>query len=195
MTATATRRSLEDSGSRTADAALVAACLAGDSSAERELYDRHASAAYRAAFRLCGDSDVAADITQEAFVVAFGHLHQFQGRSAFRTWLIAIVASAARAARRKNGWLWRNMASLDDRLPARSLGEEGSDLSEHLGIAIGRLSEKLRMVFVMHDVEGFTHQEISEALDIPVGTSKARLFDARAKLRHALAHHWRDRQP
>jgi RNA polymerase sigma-70 factor (ECF subfamily) len=60
-------------------------------------------------------------------------------------------------------------------------------LRERLHAAIDALSVKLRPVFVMHDVEGYTHEEISTTLGIPVGTSKARLFDARAKLRAALA--------
>jgi RNA polymerase sigma-70 factor (ECF subfamily) len=62
-----------------------------------------------------------------------------------------------------------------------------SDLRARLHAAIDALSEKLRPVFVMHDVEGYTHDEIAGTLGIPVGTSKARLFDARARLRLALA--------
>src|SRR5215813_10466763 len=62
-----------------------------------------------------------------------------------------------------------------------------ADLKARLHSAVDALSEKLRPVFVMHDVEGYTHEEIAGALGIPVGTSKARLFDARAKLRLALA--------
>ena len=62
-----------------------------------------------------------------------------------------------------------------------------ADLKTRLHSAVDALSEKLRPVFVMHDVEGYTHEEIATTLGIPVGTSKARLFDARAKLRLALA--------
>jgi RNA polymerase sigma-70 factor (ECF subfamily) len=61
------------------------------------------------------------------------------------------------------------------------------DLRARLFEAIDALSEKLRPVFIMHDIEGYTHEEIGETLGIPIGTSKARLFDARAKLRTALA--------
>src|SRR5580658_6731831 len=70
------------------DAELVEACLAGDAAAERTLYQRHAD-------MLCGDPDTAADITQEAFVQAFVRLSQFRGESTLRTWLIAILVSAA----------------------------------------------------------------------------------------------------
>ena len=78
---------------------------------------------------------------------------------------------------------------LDDAgdLPATGARRAPHDLREKLHAAIDGLSVKLRPVFVMHDVEGYTHDEIATVLGIPVGTSKARLFDARAKLRAALA--------
>ena len=74
---------------------------------------------------------------------------------------------------------------------ARSIGsikrEAEPDLKARLNAAIDSLSEKYRTVFLMHDVEGFTHEEIGAALGIPAGTSKTRLFQGRAKLREALA--------
>jgi RNA polymerase sigma-70 factor (ECF subfamily) len=74
----------------------------------------------------------------------------------------------------------------DERLALQPAGFT-ADLRTRLQAAVDALSEKLRPVFVMHDVEGYTHEEIAGALGIPVGTSKARLFDVRAKLRMALA--------
>ena len=71
-------------------------------------------------------------------------------------------------------------------LPAAQRNVSPHDLRERLHASIDALSVKLRPVFVMHDVEGYTHEEIANTLGIPVGTSKARLFDARAKLRAAL---------
>ena len=70
---------------------------------------------------------------------------------------------------------------------------QDADLAAHVDAAIAALSDKLRVVVVMHDVEGFTHLEIATALRIPTGTSKGRLADARTKLRAALANHWKDR--
>ena len=72
-------------------------------------------------------------------------------------------------------------------LPAEPGRGFPADLKTRLHAAVDALSEKLRPVFLMHDVEGYTHEEIATSLGIPVGTSKARLFDARAKLRMALA--------
>ena len=175
------------------DAELVEACLAGDAAAERALYQQHADTLHRVAFRLCGDPDVAADITQEAFVQAFARLSQFRAESTLRTWLIAILVSAAGKTLRKGRWLRDRSTDLNERIPQPPGSSHDADLAAHVNAAIAALSDKLRVVVVMHDVEGFTHLEIAIALRIPTGTSKGRLADARTKLRAALAKHWKDR--
>ncbi|HUP88147.1 MAG TPA: sigma factor, partial [Longimicrobiales bacterium] len=77
------------------DNELIARVLAGDESAERALYDAHVDRVYRLAYRLAGDADLAQDFAQEAFVRAFSRLREFQGRSAFGTWLHAITVSVS----------------------------------------------------------------------------------------------------
>jgi RNA polymerase sigma-70 factor, ECF subfamily len=175
---------------RLLDRQLVSKCLAGDALAERALYDAHVERIYRLMHRMAGDGDLAADFTQETFIRAFERLEQFRGDSSLATWLHTIAVSVALNGMRKVKRLRGRMDNIDDASGAAMAVEPKgftADLRLRLHSAIDALSEKLRPVFVMHDVEGFTHQEIAGTLGIPVGTSKARLFDARAKLRLALS--------
>jgi len=173
--------------SYSADRELVSRCLAGDPDAERALYDAHVDRVYRLAFRMAGDSDLAADFTQDTFVRAFDRLEQYRGDSALSTWLHAIAVSVTLNGMRKVRRMHTSTEELvDSPALATEVRELPPDLRMRLHAAIDALSAKLRPVFLMHDVEGYTHDEIATALSIPVGTSKARLFDARAKLRAAL---------
>jgi RNA polymerase sigma-70 factor (ECF subfamily) len=173
---------------RLIDRQLVTRCLDGDAIAERALYDAHVERIYRLMHRMAGDSDLAADFTQETFIRAFERLSQYRGDSSLATWLHTIAVSVALNGLRKVKRLRGRVDNIDD-TPLLSVEPRGltPDLKTRLHSAIDALSEKLRPVFVMHDVEGYTHDEIAGSLGIPVGTSKARLFDARAKLRLALA--------
>jgi RNA polymerase sigma-70 factor, ECF subfamily len=173
---------------RLLDRELVSRCLAQDALAERALYDAHVDRIYRLMHRMAGDADLAADFTQETFIRAFERLEQFRGDSSLATWLHTIAVSVALNGMRKVKRIQGRTEIIDDMpsLAAEAFRFTG-DLKARLHAAIDALSEKLRPVFVMHDVEGYTHEEIAGSLGIPIGTSKARLFDARAKLRVALA--------
>jgi RNA polymerase sigma-70 factor (ECF subfamily) len=173
---------------RSADRQLVARCLAGDMVAERALYDAHVDRIYRLMFRMAGETELAEDFTQEAFIRAFDRLDQYRGDSALGTWLHAIAVPVALNGLRKVKRIRVRTEPIEES-PRLAVQPKGftADLRAKLHAAVDALSEKLRPVFVMHDVEGYTHEEIAGALGIPVGTSKARLFDARAKLRLALA--------
>ena len=170
------------------DAQLVARCIAGDRSAERALYDAHVDRVYRIAYRLAGDSDLAQDFTQETFIRAFSRLSQYRGDASLSTWLHSIATSVSLNGMRSVTRIRGRSTNIDDvpELPAAPHRASPHDLRERMHASIDALSAKLRPVFVMHDVEGYTHEEIATSLGIPVGTSKARLFDARAKLRAAL---------
>ena len=174
--------------SRLHDRQLITRCLAGDTLAERALYDAHVERVYRLMHRMAGDSDLAADFTQETFIRAFERLEQYRGESSLGTWLHTIAVSVALNGMRKVKRL-RGRTEAIDSVPEIAIQPLGftADLRARLHSAVDALSEKLRPVFVMHDVEGYTHDEIATTLGIPVGTSKARLFDARAKLRLALS--------
>ncbi|HVX39447.1 MAG TPA: sigma-70 family RNA polymerase sigma factor [Gemmatimonadaceae bacterium] len=172
---------------RLLDRHLVDRCLAGDPTAERALYDAHVDRIYRLMHRMAGDGELAADFTQETFIRAFARLGQFRADASLATWLHTIAVSVALNGMRKVKRSHGRIDDLDDSLLAVEPHGFTSDLKARLHAAIDALSDKLRAVFVMHDVEGYTHEEIAGTLGIPVGTSKARLFDARAKLRLALA--------
>jgi RNA polymerase sigma-70 factor (ECF subfamily) len=175
--------------SRLTDRQLVSRCLAGDAIAERELYDAHVDRVYRLAFRMAGDADLASDFTQDTFIRAFERLDQFRGDASLATWMhsitVSVVLNGMRSIKRIRG----QTESMDQtsNIAAAEPAGFSPDLKARLHAAIDALSERLRPVFLMYDVEGFSHDEIATALEIPVGTSKARLFEARAKLRVALA--------
>ncbi|MBA3260526.1 MAG: sigma-70 family RNA polymerase sigma factor [Gemmatimonadales bacterium] len=170
------------------DRELIGRVLAGDPDAERALYDAHVDRVFRLVYRMAGDMDRAQDWVQETFIRAFDRLAGFRGESALSTWLcsiaISITLNGLRKVRRSN----EREVALDD---ASGIGtsprEADPDLKVRLSQAIDGLPEGYRTVFVMHDVEGFTHGEIAHVLGVQPGTSKAQLFRARARLREALA--------
>ena len=170
------------------DTNLIARAVAGDLAAQRALYDQHVDRVYRLAYRLAGDEELARDFTQETFVRAFDRLATFRGDSSLGTWLHTIgVSVALNGLRKVKRWRARE-APLDEGLTAAATTRHAEpDLKERLARAIDALPDGYRTVFVMHDVEGYTHEEIATSLGIQPGTSKAQLFRARAKLRVALA--------
>ncbi|HEX5387047.1 MAG TPA: sigma-70 family RNA polymerase sigma factor [Gemmatimonadales bacterium] len=170
------------------DRILIARVLAGDASAERELYDRYVDRIFRLVYRLAGDMDRAQDYTQETFIRAFARLAEFRGESSLSTWLCAIATSVGlNGLRRTKRREVREVVMDQAELPDLAERAPDPDLKARLHQAIDALPERYRAVFVMHDVEGYTHEEIARALGTRPGTSKAQLFRARARLRQALA--------
>ena len=170
------------------DGQLVAAVLRGEADAERMLYDRHVDRVYRLAWRMTGDETLARDFTQDTFVRAFEKLADFRSESSLATWLHAIGSSVILNGLRKVQRI-RGRELGGDTLPdvPTTRREAEPDLKRRLAEAIDGLPDGYRMVFVMHDVEGYTHEEIAASLGIQPGTSKAQLFRARGKLREQLA--------
>ena len=170
------------------DTDLVSEVLRGEARAERELYDRHVDRVFRLAYRMAGDETLARDLTQDTFIRAFARLAEFRGESSVGTWLHSIATSVILNGLKKVKRI-RSREQTGDELPevAVTRREAEPDLKVRLARAIDNLPDGYRMVFVMHDVEGFTHEEIGAALGIRAGTSKAQLFRARARLRGELA--------
>ncbi|HWZ27074.1 MAG TPA: sigma-70 family RNA polymerase sigma factor [Gemmatimonadales bacterium] len=170
------------------DRELIARVRAGDPVAERALYDAHVDRVYRLSYRMAGDDDLARDFTQETFIRAFERLDTFRGESAFSTWLHSIATSVALNGLRKVKRFKKREADIEE-ADGVSTGRPRAepDLKGRLAVAIDELPEGYRTVFLLHDVEGYTHEEIGAALAIESGTSKAQLSRARAKLRVALA--------
>ncbi len=167
---------------------LIARTLAGDPAAERALFEAHVDRVYRLAYRITGDPDVAQDCAQDTFIRAFQRLGTFRGDSKLGTWLGAIAISTALNAVRSRKRGERFSAPLDEAVESGQLPVAADpDLRDRLHAAIDGLPDGYRTVFLLHDVEGYTHEEIGQLLGVQSGTSKAQLFRARAKLRDALA--------
>jgi RNA polymerase sigma-70 factor, ECF subfamily len=170
------------------DSELIAGARAGDRMAARRLYDRHAPRVYRLIYRSVGDEELAREYTQDTFVKVFQRLDQYRGESAFSTWLHSVAMSMLFTGLRR---LKRVRARELELATAVSLPthDESADphLRDRLQSELERLPPRLRIPILLHDVEGYTHREIGRMLDIPEGTSKARLSEARARLRVALA--------
>jgi len=163
--------------------------IQGDEAAMRSLWSRHAPHIDAVVRRLVGnDLDVAADIAQEVWIQIFRALPQYRGDSQFGTWAHRIAVNRTLNALRKT----RRLAKIETEVEEDSaLVEQDSErvmVMQTIASAAQRLSPGARAVFLLHDVEGFTHEEIAERLGITAGGSKSQLFKARAKLRTLLAH-------
>ncbi|HEX6135252.1 MAG TPA: sigma-70 family RNA polymerase sigma factor [Longimicrobiales bacterium] len=157
----------------------------GDAAAIRDLYRRYAPRVHAVVRRLAGDEALAEDWAQEAWVRAFRALPSFRGDARFSTWLHRIAVNSALHGRR-----WRERrAGREAALPAENPHAARTDqvvLRVSLQRALDELPEGMRQIIVLHDVEGYTHEEIGELLGIAPGTSKSQLFKARARLRARL---------
>lgn len=177
-------------GASLTDQELIAGVLDGDPAAERALYDAHVDRVYRLAWRMTGDAHLAEDCTQDTFVRAFEKLAGFRGESSLATWLCAIAHSTVLNALRKTKRFRERETDIETAPEQPTPGRRSEpDLKERVGQALDKLAPGYRTVFVMHDLEGYTHEEIGETLGIETGTSKAQLSRARARLREMLAAH------
>jgi RNA polymerase sigma-70 factor (ECF subfamily) len=169
------------------EADLVRAAQGGDTAAFEELYRLHASRVYGLCLRMCANPAKAEDLTQEAFVRAWRKLGSFRRRSGFGTWLHRLTVNLVIGHLRSTG-RWESRLTVIDSLPERGDGDaaSGARASIDLERAISQLPPQARMVFVLHDIEGYTHPEIARLCSLAVGTSKAHLHRARQQLREAL---------
>jgi len=156
----------------------------GDEFAFRELYRRHSPILFRLAVRLLGGSDPdAGDVLQEAWCRAFEGLRRFSGGSSFRTWLAGVVVNCSREHIRARAQS-RSLPSAGlASPPAGPSPEREMDVRR----ALDALPDGFREVLVLHDVGGYTHEEIALVLEIAPGTSKSQLSRARRALRTELA--------
>jgi RNA polymerase sigma factor (sigma-70 family) len=165
-----------------ADAVLAAA---GDAVAFERLYRRHVGRVYSLVRRMLG-GEHADDVTQDVFVRAWQKIGLFRGESAFGTWLHRLginVVLARRAELGKARDRFLDDETVLDRVASRPVTV---DARMDFEAALARLPEGAREVFVLHDVEGYKHEEIAELLQVTAGTSKSQLHRARMVLRQYL---------
>jgi RNA polymerase sigma-70 factor (ECF subfamily) len=167
----------------------VALAAAGDRRAFERLYRAHLERVFSLCVRMCGNRARAEELTQDVFVRVWEKLPLFRGESAFSTWLHRLAVNVVLNDRKVEG---RERARVGPAAEGEDPGEPGvSPLPAHaerldLEAAIAQLPPGARMVFVLHDVEGYTHEEIAEMLGVTAGGSKAQLHRARLLLREAL---------
>jgi RNA polymerase sigma-70 factor, ECF subfamily len=177
------------------DEHLIACFLRGQPKALEELFQRYREPAYRVAHRLLGNEADALDALQEGFIKALTHLHGFERRSSFKTWLLRIVSNASldlgrQRSRRETVSL--QAAEWQDHEPGFEssidplLEVEQAELRQAVDAALAELPEVQRRTFVLHVDGGLSYREIASVMRISIGTVMSRLFYARQKLKGML---------
>jgi len=165
------------------EAELIEACLANDRLAQKRLYERYCQAMYTVAYRITSDFELADDVLQEAFIKIFRALPKFRRESTLGAWIKTIVIRTA-------------LSKIKGQPPFETFDNHQHDEAidwghrldvEYLERAIQALPEGYRAVFVLIEVEGYSHKETAELLGISEGTSKSQLFHAKKRLRAALS--------
>jgi len=178
---------------RSAELELVERCRRGELGAFEELYRAHSGRLFSLAVRMLGNPADAEDQLQEIFLSAHRKLESFSGESALGTWLYRLAMNQILDHVRSRGVRTGQMTDgLDDmsvlaETGSRRLADRAIDRID-LERAIAELPEGCRAAFVLHDVEGLEHREVSEVLGIAEGTSKSQVHKARLRLRALLAH-------
>jgi len=178
----------EDEDRRATELRLVRQAQAGDLVAFERLYRENERKVFGLCFRMSSDPALAEELTQEVFVRAWRKLSSFRGESAFSSWLYPLTVNVALSERRSRRRRDARIVATEDpasleRAPRSPAPEAGFDLEK----AMAALPPGALAVFVLHDVEGRTHEEIAQLLGLAPGTSKAQLHRARRLLREALA--------
>jgi RNA polymerase sigma-70 factor, ECF subfamily len=174
------------------DVELARAAAAGDSAAFEKLYEQHRRRVYSLCLRMLGNVSQAEDLTQEVFLQVFKKIGSFRGDSAFTTWLHRLTVNQVLMHLRRRGVKLEHTSEEGDftdvvETPLQSTRRISMVDRLALEKAISELPPGYRTVFVLHDVEGYEHGEISDLLGVTVGTSKSQLHKARMRLREFLA--------
>lgn len=169
-----------------ADNADVLLSLRGDARAFERLYRRHVARIHSLARRMLGDGE-ADEATQDAFIRAWNRLGTFRGDAAFGTWLYRVALNVVLSRRASLARRRRRFVQDDAAMRTAEQTTARPDLRTDLEAALARLPAGAREVFVLHDVEGFKHDEIAGMLGVTRGTSKSQLHRARMLLRAELA--------
>jgi RNA polymerase sigma-70 factor (ECF subfamily) len=161
------------------------------------LFHRYRETAYRVAYRFLGNEADALDAVQDGFIKALTHLHGFERRSSFKTWLLRIISNASLDLGRQRGrretlgldaavlWEQEQGSTTSASNPVQEV--EQADLREALDAALAELPDVQRRTFVLHVDGGLSYREIADVMKVSIGTVMSRLFYARQKLKGLLA--------
>ena len=170
-----------DTFNQAQELALVNAAKAGDKIAYRKLYDTYVGRVYALCFRLTADRGLAEDATQEVFIQLWRKLENFKGQSRFTTWLHSVTSHVTVSYMRKQKGWFKKMFNIED-AGLNEDADEGSVDDVDLDHFIQKLPERARLVFVLHAVEGYRHEDIADLLGMAVGSSKAQFHRAKKLL-------------
>lgn len=163
---------------------LVEKCLNHDRANQKSLYDRYKDSMYTLLVRMLNDQEEAADALQEAFIKVFTSLGKYKMKSSLGAWIKTIVVREALSRQKKK----RYHLEIDEQSQNLEPIVWDSNLTgEYLAKAIAKLPEGYRSVFLLIEVEGYTHREVGEIIGISEGTSKSQLYHAKKKLQNNLA--------
>ena len=181
-------------GSKLSEAEAIERAKQGDAAAFEALYSLHKRRVYSLCLRMTANTAAAEDLTQEAFLQLFRKIGTFRGESAFSTWLHRMAVNVVLMQLRKKNLpivpLEENIET-EEEAPRKEPGAEdprlaGSIDRMQLQRSISALPPGYRMIFLLHDVEGYEHNEIAEMVGCSIGNSKSQLHKARMKLREIL---------
>lgn len=170
---------------------MIALAKQGNEEAFAALFETHKRRVYSLCLRMTGNTAEAEDLTQEAFLQLFRKISTFRGESAFSTWLHRLAVNVVLMHLRRKGLQQVSLDEPDtsqDEPVKRDYGDDDRRLLgsvDRIGLsqAIAELPPGYRAVFVLHDIEGYEHNEIAEIMNCSVGNSKSQLHKARMKLR------------
>jgi len=177
------------------EAQAIRLAQVGDAAAFERLYQLHSRRVYSLCLRMIGNPAEAEDLTQEAFLQLFRKIKTFRGESAFSTWLHRLAVNIVLMRLRKRTLKETSLETGDEHqqedLAPKEIGTRDLVLAGvidrlRLKDAVARLPKGYRMIFTLHDIQGFEHHEIAAQLKCTIGNSKSQLHKARVRLRHFL---------
>ncbi len=174
----------------------------GNAKAFERIYQLHSRRVYSLCLRMMGNTAEAEDLAQEAFLQLFRKIHTFRGESAFSTWLHRLTVNVVLMRLRRKTAVEASLEQMTEpdeetggpprEIGAEDLGLAGSVDRVNLERAVAQLPPGYKQVFVLHDIQGYEHNEIAELMGCSIGNSKSQLHKARTRLRELLQENLRD---
>ncbi len=162
---------------------LIKASKAGDKFAFQELYRSHVGRVYALCLRLTGQPSMAEEATQEVFIQVWKKLANYRGDSQFSTWVHSVASNVTISYLRAQKSFWQNILNIEESGIEHKVSEQSCDEVD-LDFYVNKLPERARIVFVLHAIEGYRHDEISEMMNMAVGTSKAQFHRAKQLIKN-----------
>ena len=184
------------------DQKLIQRCLSGDESAFEELVLAYQNMVFNVAYRFLSNAGEAEELAQEVFMRIYRHLENFRGASSLKTWIYRITTNLAlnKIKFNKRRKIHKSVSldqeirpdsptlgdTIADNRPGPDKRTMGGEIQEQLQIALDQLSKDQKAVVILRDIEGLTYEEISDALEVNIGTVKSRLARGRSNLQTLL---------